>query len=139
MRPVGIQWVFFVYAFSLGAYMVDIILLAPLGMQVSPILAESPDNNNIVGFVQINAPEISSVGTATLNPTVNGTVIDRVTQSVTAGLQGVWVLMSLLSGTYMFGFLALLGIDPIFILIIQMIFGVVVASTIIYYIQGRGK
>ena len=50
----------------------------------------------------------------------------------------MWTLLSLLTGTYMFGFLGLLGINVAFIVVLQLIFRVIVASAIVYYIMGRG-
>ena len=93
---------------------------------------------DLLSFINSNSDEIAEVGSATLNPQQNGTVIDRVYNFVEGGQAAMWTLLSLLTGTYMFGFLGLLGINVAFIVVLQLIFGVIVASTIVYYIMGRG-
>ena len=138
MRPVGLVWVTFVYVFSLGAYMTDVLLFIPLGMSFNPIIGD-PSNNALVAYTQVNAPGISDLGSSTLVPSVNGTLLDQVVNYSLAGQQAVWTLLSLLSGTYMFGYLSLIGIPSIFLLVIQLIFGLAVAATIIYYVMGRGN
>lgn len=137
MRPIGITWVGFVYVFSLGLFLADAVILSPNGMAVSPMAGDA-SAADLLSFINSNSDEIAEVGSATLNPQQNGTVIDRVYNFVEGGQAAMWTLLSLLTGTYMFGFLGLLGINVAFIVVLQLIFGVIVASTIVYYIMGRG-
>ena len=137
MRPIGITWVGFVYVFSLGLFLADAVILSPVGMTIAP-LAGDATGAELISFIQDNSDEIANVGNSTLNPQQGDSVIDRVTQFIEGGQAAMWTLLSLLTGSYMFGFLGLIGIHSTFIIVLQLIFGVIVASTIVYYIMGRG-
>ena len=134
MRPVGITWVGFVYVFSLGLFLADAIILAPAGMPLSPLAGAA----DLTDFVANNAQEVSTLGNATLNPANQDGPLERITYFVQGGQSAIWTLLSLLTGTYMFTFLALLGINTFFIVVLQLMFGLIVAATIIYYLTGRG-
>ena len=134
MRPVGITWVGFVYVFSLGLFLADAIILAPAGMALSPLVGTA----DLTEFITNNAQSVSSLGNATLNPANQDGPLERVTYFLQGGQAAIWTLLSLLTGSYMFTFLALFGINTFFIVVLQLIFGLVVASTIIYYLTGRG-
>ena len=134
MRPVGITWVGFVYVFSLGLFLADAIILAPAGMALSPLIGSA----DLPEFVVNNAQSVSSLGNATLNPASEDGPLERITYFLQGGQAAVWTLLSLLTGSYMFTFLGLLGINMFFIAVLQLMFGLIVAATIIYYLLGRG-
>ena len=137
MRPIGITWVGFVYVFSLGLFLADAVILAPVGMEISPV-GGTATPSDLIDFVQDNSQEIAQVGNSTLNPLEGDGPLDRVAKFLEGGQAAMWTLLSLLTGSYMFGFLALIGLHTTFIIVLQLIFGIIVASTIVYYIMGRG-
>ena len=118
MRPVGITWVGFVYVFSLGLFLADAIILAPAGMALSPLIGSA----DLPEFVANNAQSVSSLGNATLNPSNDDGPLERITYFLQGGQAAVWTLLSLLTGSYMFTFLGLLGINMFFILVLQLMF-----------------
>lgn len=66
----------------------------------------------------------------------NGTEHDRVEDAGIASVYIVWELVQLLSGTYIFGFLYLLGVPLIFVTILVVIYFALLARAIVGYIRG---
>ena len=125
------------YLMSIGFLITDIAILDPLGMNLYDIEGEQIDD--IQGFVNNNGTAFQNIANSTLNPSnSDGTIFDRVLLFSQGGFTAIWELLALLSGTYHFQFLMLLGIPNIFIISLQLIFGFIIAHTVISYIMGRG-
>ena len=83
------------------------------------------------------ARQIAEIGNRTANPINNGSIIDRISGAVAGGATSTWTLLELLTGTYAFNTLEFIGVHPNFITMLKLIFPLVVAVTIVYYITGR--
>ena len=135
MRPVGITLVSFMYITSVSFLMAEVLVLAPMGMTSTSLTGDSID---LTQFITSNGAEFLDVGSEAINPADDGSILDRISLFAQGGYDAIWSLLSLLSGTYFFSFLTLLGLPVIFITVLKLIFGFIVASTIVYYLTGRG-
>lgn len=84
--------------------------------------------------------DIDSINTITetiisVNDTRN-TTLDAVTQSFELGLNIGFELLTLLTGTYMFNVMYLLGVPPIAIAIMVVLYAVMLGRAIIAYLRG---
>ena len=66
----------------------------------------------------------------------NGTAYDRITDNAISSAFVMWELAQLLSGTYIFGFLYLLGVPVIFVTILVIIYLALLARAIVGYLRG---
>lgn len=126
----------FVYIWSISLWFVDITFF-----EEDPVLAARGVGGQVLDtsalLNQDGARQIAEIGNATANPINNGSIIDRITGAVAGGATSTWTLLELLSGTYAFNTLELVGVDSNFITVLKLIFPLIVAVTIVYYITGR--
>ena len=136
MRPIGFTFVFFMYFMSAGAFITDTVFLEPIGMGITGLSGDEI-NGQLIFDEFTNSTDIGNAANATANPSLNDNPIDRVVLFTQGGYASVWTLLSMLSGTYAFSLLALLGVPAVFVFVIQLIFGFSVVFTIVYYLTGR--
>ncbi len=134
MRPVAITFVSFMYLCSLGFFLAEVLVLAPIGMVPTGLQGETFSPSE---FIAENADDFRNAGNITFDNN-DGNILEQISGFTQTSYDAVLKLLSLLSGTYFFSFLTLLGIPDVFILALQLIFGVLVVSTVVYYLTGRG-
>ena len=135
MRPVGLSFVGFMYLLSFGFLLAEVVVLAPAGYESQNLSGVTVAYND---FVQENTGDLDEFRDDALNPrNEDNSIIDRVLQFTQSSFVVVWHLISLLTGTYMFNFMTLLGIPGVFIGVIQMIFSLVVVSTVVSLVVNR--
>ena len=135
LPPVAITWVAFIYIFSLGMFAAEVILLIPAGIAVAPI--SGGESGTISAFILNQTQNLNEVGEGALNPTLSDNPIDRVTYFIQAGQDAIWTVLSLMTASYMFTFLLLLGVHVTFVYILQLIFSLLIGATVIYYLMGK--
>jgi len=86
----------------------------------------------------INETYLNTVSTniITANFTQNTTAYDRVIDSTIAAAYVGWELVQLMTGTYIFNLLFVLGVPPIFIAGMVILYVFLLGRTIIGYIRG---
>lgn len=134
MRAVALTIISFVYIFSASLWMVDNIFLAPIG--IIPVALDGSDLNTAI-LVNNGSEGIRSLSEDTLNPSRDGSVLDLVGDFVDTGYISVWTLLDLLTGVHMFNVLETIGVNPFFVLMIKLIYPLLVAVTVIYFLIGR--
>lgn len=126
----------FVYIWSISLWFVDVTFFAE-----DPVLAARGIGGQALDTDALleadGARQIAELGNRTANPINNGSIIDRISGAVAGGATSTWTLLELLSGTYAFNTLEFIGVHPNFITMLKLIFPMVVAVTIVYYITGR--
>lgn len=87
----------------------------------------------IINEEQINEITLSIVNA---NFTTNSTYYDKVETSTTSAAFVAWELVLLLSGTYVFNLLYLMGVAPIFISFFVILYLAILSRAILGYIRG---
>jgi len=133
MRAVAFTAVAFIYIFSVSVWLFDATVLvhtdfAPVGLDGSVI-----DTAALVN----DGNEFGQLSSETLNPAQDGNVFDRISQYFETGYASVWVVLDLLAGTYAFNILTTVGVPGPFVLAIKLIFPMLVASQVIWFVAGR--
>lgn len=100
----------------------------------SPVTGE-PMGSLVVGYLQEAELNDRSSAIVTANFTTNSTFYDRVETSITGAAFVAWELIQLLSGTYIFNVLQLLGVPIWLINVIITIYILLLARLIVGYIQ----
>ena len=133
MRAVAVTFIAFIYVFSISLYVVDVTILAHT--QFGPVgLAGSIDTASLVTEADEDMRGLYDV----LNFTgVNATMLDGIINFVDSGSSAVWIVLSLLSGTYAFDVLAIVGVPSALILAFKLIFPLLVAYQVIWFLTGR--
>ena len=132
----GITVVSFIYLWSISLWFVDATFfaedptLAPRTVDGAPLDTELLLNSE-------GSEGFRTAGEAALNTRNNGTVLDRLAQSVTVGTTATWTILELLTGTYAFNVLEDVGVHPNLVTVLKLMFPLIVAITVIYYVTGR--
>ena len=135
MRPVGLHVIGWAYLFTIGLFIADIVFLAPLGVEVQGISGTTIDTQK---FLNENSDSFQRLDDQSLNPERGANPIDRILQFSQTGFVGVWELLGLLTGSYIFLVMAFVGVPLVVIQAFQLIWGFIVVMTVIYYVTGRG-
>ena len=125
----------FMWCISFSLLGVQYVLADVVGTEIKSFRGE-PIKSHIVSL--INEEEINErmEDIVTGNFTANTTRYDRVeTYGVAAAFVG-WELVLLLTGTYIFSVLVLLGVPIIFVTAIGMVYFLLLARAIVGYIRG---
>ena len=128
--------IIFMYAMSvsiLGAQYViadvfDITLVSPI--------SGVPVESHIVGFVDEDNINTISENIVTGNFTTNSTYYNKVETFTTAAAYVAWELITLLSGTYIFNFMYLMGVPAFFVAAFVILYLILLARTIIGLVRG---
>ena len=81
--------------------------------------------------------KIRAIANQTLNPTDSGNPLDRITDFTTTGYVTAWTMLDLLTGSYMFAALGLIGLPSYFVFFLQLLFPILVGFTVLYFVLGR--
>ena len=95
-----------------------------------------PIKSHIVALINEDEFNERSSNIATGNFQANTTTYDRVETFTTGAAFVAWELITLLSGTYIFNFLFILGIPPYFVSIFVILYILLLGRAIIGYIRG---
>ena len=102
---------------------------------VSPLTGE-PMNSQIVGYLQQDNLNEKSTNIINANYTANSTFFDKIETFTTAAAFVAWELVALMTGTYIFRTMLLLGVPAWFVTSFIVIYGLLLARAIIGYIRG---
>ena len=94
-----------------------------------------PIKSGILEFINIENVNEVTAAIANVNDTRNST-LDAVTQSFELGLTIGFELLLLMTGTYIFNFLYLMGVPAIMIIPIVAIYAILLGRAIIAYLRG---
>lgn len=134
MRAVAFHFVLFVYIFSLSLWMVDEGIFQGSYIRPMSLTGQVLDTEELA----IERTEkIRAIANQTLNPTDSGDPLDRITDFTTTGYVTAWTMLDLLTGSYMFAALGLIGLPSYFIIFLQLLFPILVGFTVLYFVLGR--
>ena len=134
MRAVAFHFVLFTYIFSLSLWMVDTGIFADTQIRPMTLSGQILDTEDLA----IERTEkFRSIANQTLNPSDGGDALDRITEFTSTGYVTAWTLLDLLTGSYMFAALALIGLPSYFVFFLQMLFPPLVAFTVLFFVLGR--
>ena len=134
MRAVAFTIIFFVYIFSVSAWLVDVTFFAGTDYVVTNLVGTPLDSHELV---MEGSENIRGLADSTLNPERDGSILDRVGEFANTGFFSVWTILELLSGTYAFNALETIGMPAAFVLALKLIFPCLVAFNVIYFLIGR--
>ena len=95
----------------------------------------TPIKSDILSFINQDSLNDITLAIADVNSTRNNT-LDAVTQSFELGLTIGFELLTLLTGTYIFNFLLLMGVPSIMIAGMVIIYVILLGRAIIAYLRG---
>ena len=134
MRAVAFQFIFFVYIFGVSAWAVDVGVFEGQAIRAHTISGNLLDTEDLA--IE-RTEQIRAISNKTLNPSDSGNPVDRITDFATTGYFTAWTMLDLLTGSYLFAALGLLGLPAFFIFMIQLIFPMIVAMTVLFFVLGR--
>ena len=136
MRPVLLQVIGFLYIMSFMFYFLDVTLMQHTQFEVvnfngEPITTLENARNTAVIFEQARDE--------TANPASDGDeLIQRIQRGVETAYNTVWVIIDLVTASYTWNILYLLGIPPIIITVMKFfLLPFLIAVQIFYWISGR--
>ena len=124
MYTLSLMFVGFEYTFSQLA-----------GVELTSPVTGEPMGSLVVGYLQEAELNDRSSAIVSANFTTNSTFYDRVETSITGAAFVAWELIQLLSGTYIFNVLQLLGVPIWLINTIITVYILLLARLIVGYIQ----
>jgi len=95
-----------------------------------------PIKSHILTIIDEDTINITTENIVTANFTTNSTFYDKVETFTTGAAFVAWELVTLLSGTYIFNFLFLMGIPLIFVTFLVILYLALLARAIIGYVRG---
>lgn len=129
----------FIYIWSASLWFVDATFFAEDPLLTMRGLDGTPLNTG--ALLEGDTPQrIRDIGDTVGNPRNQSTSsepIDRIGDAIGGNVLMLWTYIELLSGTYAFNVLELAGVHPNFIALMKLVFPVIVAATVIFYITGR--
>ena len=134
MRPIGITIIFWMYIFTTSLFIAEIVVLTPLGIHTIGADGNVIDSKQ---FIEDNAGNFRGLTDAALNPERNQNTLDRILQWAQSGWAAAWELISLMSGSYAFNAMLLIGVPNILVSALQLLYPFFVILTMIYYVVGR--
>jgi len=123
------------YAASLSIIGVQITIANVYDIELTN-LDGVPISSSLVGFLQQDTFNQRAINVVQANFTGNTTYYDRVETFLTGTAFVAWELVQLLSGTYIFNFLYLLGMPLIFVTGFLMLYLLLLARAVIGYVRG---
>jgi len=95
-----------------------------------------PVKSNLLTIIDVNQINTQTELIITANFTGNTTFYDRVETFTTGAAFAAWELITLLSGTYIFNFMYLMGIPIMFVTFFVIIYFVLLARAVMGYVRG---
>ena len=92
--------------------------------------------SNIVGYIRQDSFNERTGNIATANYTTNSTYFDKVETFTTGAAFIAWELVTLMTGTYIFWMMGLLGVPTWMITMFVMLYALLLARAIIGYVRG---
>lgn len=127
--------IIFMYAVSFSVYGAQYVLGDVFGVTLVSYQGTvlKPYITTFLNEDQINTVTSNIV---TSNYTANSTAFDKIETFSVAAAYVAWELVSLLSGTYIFNFIYLMGVPQIFVVPVVVLYLILLARAIIGYIRG---
>lgn len=127
--------IIFVYASGFGILAVQYTLADVFGINLKNF--EGADiKSNIVDIIRLDTLNELQANIVTGNFTENSTTYDRVENSITAAAFVAWELILLMTGTYVFNIMVLLGIPAPIVAGLIFLYVILLARAIFAYIRG---
>lgn len=121
MRPVAFTIIAFIYIFSVSLWLVDEMVLKQIGMMPIGLQGDYIDTEELLEenkqFAELDQ------------------FLD--VDSVVSGYETMLLVLELLGGVYAFNVLTIIGVPDAFIIALKLIFPMLVAFQIIWFIRGR--
>lgn len=95
-----------------------------------------PITSSIVGFIGQNEFNQRMINIVEANFTSNSTFYSKIETFTTGAAFVAWELVTLLTGTYIFNFLYLMGMPLIFVMAFLMLYLFLLARAILGYVRG---
>lgn len=102
---------------------------------VSPLTGE-PMNSAIVGYLQQDNINTRTENIVNANYTANSTFFDKIETFTTGAAYVAWELVALMTGTYVFRTMLLLGVPDWFVTSFIVLYVLLLARAIIGYVRG---
>ena len=125
----------FLYATSFGVLGAQYVFGDVFGVALTNFEGV-PIKSHLLGIVDVNNLNSALDNIVSANFTENSTAFDRVENSIIAVAFVAWELILLMTGTYIFNFLFLMGIPAIIIAGMVVLYIILVARAIIAYVRG---
>lgn len=125
----------FMYAVSMSILGAQYVLADAFGLTLTNFEGE-PIESHIVGFINEDELNERTANIAAANFTANTTYYDRIETFTTSAAYVAWELITLLTGTYIFNIMLLMGVPEHFVLIFVTLYILLLARAIIGYIRG---
>lgn len=127
--------IIFMYATSMSILGAQYVLADAFGWTLTNFDGE-PIESHLVGFVNEDELNTRTSNVAAANFTGNTTYYDRIETFTTSAAYVAWELITLLTGTYIFNIMWLMGVPIHFVLIFVTLYILLLARAIIGYIRG---
>jgi hypothetical protein len=127
--------IIFMYAISMSILGAQLILADAFNITLTNFEG-TPIESHIVGFINEEELNQRTANIASANFTGNTTYYDKIETFTTSAAYVAWELITLLTGTYIFQIMALMGVPIHFVLIFVTLYILLLARAIIGYIRG---
>ena len=135
MMEKALMIIMFMYAVSFSTMAGQYVIADVMGITLTNFEGD-PIESHILTFVDEGSfnTQTQKIQNGTFND--NTTYYDKVETFTTAAASVAWELVTLLSGTYIFNFLYLMGVPAYFVSIFVILYVLLLARAIIGYIRG---
>lgn len=134
MRPVAVTVVSFIYIWSISLWFVDETFFGADESIVARDLQGRPLNTTALLETEGAERFRNADGAAARGPEP---VWDQIGSALGSGASSVWTVVELATGTYAFNVLERVGVHHNFVMLLKLVFPVIVAMTVVYYVTGR--
>ena len=123
------------YAASLSIIGVQTVIANVYDIELTN-LEGVPITSSIVGFLSEETFNQRTINIVNANFSTNTTFYNRVETFTTGAAFAAWELVQLLSGTYIFNFLYLMGMPLVFVIAFLMLYLLLLARAVLGYVRG---
>lgn len=127
----------FVYLFSTSIWLVDEMILKSTSFKPEGLENQSLNPEELRDGTGDAEHNFSELAEKAIDIEQDGTILDRIGQFAETGYNSVWLVLELLSGSYLFFVLYHIGMPHAFIIVLQLLFPFFVVSQVIWYVAGR--
>lgn len=127
--------IIFMYAASYSVLAAQYVIGDVIGVELTSYEGV-PIRSHVITFIDESALNAQIDTIVTANFTGNSTYYDKVETSTTSAAFVAWELVQLLTGTYIFNFMWLMGIPLYFVAIFVILYLFLLARAIIGYVRG---
>lgn len=128
--------IIFMYAMSVSVLGAQYVIADVFDITLVSPISGVPVESHIVGFVDEDNINTITENIVTGNFTTNSTYYNKVETFTTAAAYVAWELITLLSGTYIFNFMYLMGVPAFFVAAFVILYLILLARTIIGLVRG---